>query len=108
MIQRIVREGELMPRFYGIAWRNYFRREAVCFPVPLNVILAFARQAYLWIRLGHVEVSSDPRSAYEQGRREAQQSGRRYNDRQFTGAGVVHLLFCGCFLIAGLVIGAAL
>ena len=32
----------------------------------------------------------------------------RHDDKQFTGAGVVHVLFLGCCFAAGLALGSAL
>lgn len=32
---------------------------------------------------------------------------RRHDDRQFTGAGVVHALFCACCFVTGLLVGGA-
>ena len=49
---RRIREGEMMPRFYGCAYYDYMRRYQICFPIPLNILV----QAWMvfydhWIRM---------------------------------------------------------
>ena len=42
-----IHEGETYPRWYGLAWIDFVRCEAVCYPIPLNVL---ARALYLaWV-----------------------------------------------------------
>ena len=47
---RVVRQGELLPPWYGVAWVDYARDVAVCMPVPLNAVAGAVRAAYLWVR----------------------------------------------------------
>jgi hypothetical protein len=48
-VRRIVREGEIFPRGYGIAWHRWDLGDAVCYPVPLNWVIAVALR--VWWRL---------------------------------------------------------
>lgn len=43
-----VPEGERFPRGYGVAWRTLVRPGCTAAPVPLNLIVRFARS--LWLR----------------------------------------------------------
>lgn len=39
--------GQKYPRWYGLAWIDFERNAAVCYPIPLNII---ARTVYLaWL-----------------------------------------------------------
>jgi hypothetical protein len=42
-LKQIVKEGEELPRFYGIAYFDYMRRQGVAYPVPLNLVVNTAR-----------------------------------------------------------------
>jgi hypothetical protein len=37
---------EMLPRFYGYAWREYNRMEYIALPIPINIIYKHARN--LW------------------------------------------------------------
>ena len=50
MMQRFVKENESFPRFYGLAYRDYLRGHAVCYPIPINLIVRF-----LWGALLHLK-----------------------------------------------------
>ena len=50
MIAKVISEGELIPKGYGIAWPLFYSREFVCYPFPLNHIIAGIRTFYLKIR----------------------------------------------------------
>ena len=52
MIARTVREGNIMPRGYGVAWFSPVSPHAICYPVPLNVILGLLRRTYIYLREG--------------------------------------------------------
>lgn len=38
------------PRFYGLAWRDYLRVQAVCMPIPLNIAARIVYLIYQWAR----------------------------------------------------------
>ena len=53
-IKREIREGDLIPAWYGIAWTEY--REGIlfasCLPIPFNLVIGWARRLYLWAKHG--------------------------------------------------------
>jgi hypothetical protein len=40
---------------------------AICYPIPLNVVVATVRGVWMWLRYGYAAVMNDPREAYVQG-----------------------------------------
>lgn len=63
MIKRI-KEGQLIPRGYGIAWHDFMSGQYSCLPIGINVVAAFARNMYLWLRYGHLQtIACDSRDA---------------------------------------------
>jgi hypothetical protein len=63
--------GEMLPPWYGYAWENYTARVRVCYPIPLNVLLATFRGLHTWFKYGFLGVPYDPRDAYRQGYEQA-------------------------------------
>lgn len=61
--------GEELPRGYGMAWRRWASPHAVVLPVPLNVIAAALRSAWVWLKC--------PRGLYDT-RSAAFDAGRKY------------------------------
>jgi len=49
VIRKIRKETEDLPRFYGIAWRRPLDFDAVCYPVPLNLIFRFFRAFWYFV-----------------------------------------------------------
>ena len=56
-IRVIVTEGSQIPRGYGMAWAQDFSRSWVCYPIPLNWIMA-------WLRRGYGFLGHGPRDLY--------------------------------------------
>lgn len=48
----VVPEGEELPRWYGIAWRDWSRHATVAYPVPLHWLAGLARRLWYAIRAG--------------------------------------------------------
>lgn len=46
---REVREGELGPRGFGVAWRNYHKPTTIVWVVPLNRVARWIHRAYWWL-----------------------------------------------------------
>jgi hypothetical protein len=67
MLKR-VNPGSLVPRFYGVAWRDYPSDQYVCLPVPVHVVAAAGRAMWHGLRHAHVAVMGSPRAAFAQGR----------------------------------------
>ncbi len=61
----------MLPPWYGAAWRRMDRRTIVCYPIPLNVVFAWARGFAIWVRHGGRSVPANARDAYAQGLRDA-------------------------------------
>jgi hypothetical protein len=45
-LRQTVEQGELIPRFYGLAYWDFCRDLAYFYPIPLNVIIRLAREFY--------------------------------------------------------------
>jgi len=74
-VQKAIKNGEMLPPFYGLAWYEYHRNIAICLPVPFNIVVAILRGCWLWIKHGWHGVANNPRDAYAQGYRD----GKRKN-----------------------------
>lgn len=69
MLMKHVSNGELLPRFYGVAWFDWRGDHAVCLPLGLNVLAALGRTVYFSIKHAGKTVMANPRDAYAQGLR---------------------------------------
>lgn len=49
-MRKIIREGEKYPRGYGLAYIRYWLDEAVCYPIPLNVLVALLYRLKWWLK----------------------------------------------------------
>jgi hypothetical protein len=70
-ISRNVYVGEMLPKFYGIAYLDYQRDYAFAYPVPINLIVRFGR--WLWyeiVRYRPMKLDKLLHEAYEKGRSE--------------------------------------
>lgn len=68
MISRVIGEMELIPRRYGVAFRDINGRRVVCYPIPLNWIVGWSREMVAWIRHGPALLSDMERAqAYANG-----------------------------------------
>ena len=47
-IRKLIWQGERYPRGYGMAWLDFERNAAVCYPIPLNVVMRAAYLAWVW------------------------------------------------------------
>jgi len=45
-------EYEAMPRWYGLAYWDFPRAEAICYPIPLNLIVRAIRLFYFRLAIG--------------------------------------------------------
>lgn len=48
-----LKEGECIPRGYGIAYWEYDRNVAIAYPVPFNKIAGVLIQFWVWLRKPH-------------------------------------------------------
>ena len=83
-IPRRIREGFIVPRWYGVAYVDYPRMETVCYPIPLNIIIAKVRNFLVWVKFDcyskfvsiddlRAEVSHAHSEGYKQGLFDANQ-----------------------------------
>lgn len=49
MLKRLVRPCEMAPWGYGLAYREFNMNVAVCYPVPLNLVIRWARNLFFWL-----------------------------------------------------------
>ena len=67
MLVKRIREGEMIPSWYGVAWDDWMRREAVCLPFGVNIVAQFARAVYFEVKHGNRAMRNNVRAAYDQG-----------------------------------------
>ena len=46
------KQGEMIPKGYGVAWRNYTTATTTLIPIPLNFLLAWIREVYFRLITG--------------------------------------------------------
>lgn len=51
-IRKTISEGQIIPRFYGKAFFNYMTYEAICYPIPMNFIVGWARTLLCILKMG--------------------------------------------------------
>ena len=73
-IAKEVREGEMLPAWYGLARRRWDSNTAICYPIPLNVLYAWGYALLVWLKHGGRWVPVNPREAYAQGLRDAKRA----------------------------------
>lgn len=67
-LRQYVQEGCELPKFYGIAYWEYWRNYAVAYPVPVNLVVCFGRWAWHeLIKLRPTELDKMLRKAYDTG-----------------------------------------
>lgn len=76
-IEKEVRQGEIIPGWYGVAWVRWEDDAAICYPMPLNLLVAAVRAIAIWMRHGYRAVPYNTREAYAQGLRD----GKRSNEK---------------------------
>ena len=70
-LRKTVEEGEWRPAWYGVAYFDYATNYAVCYPIPLNIVVRVYRivQYFLLWLLGTAPWLKDPwKRTYERGR----------------------------------------
>ena len=76
-LSKFCNEGEILPTGYGVAWHDWQCNRAVCYPIPLNVVVGIARAFYFWLRYDYRKSPIFGAEAYYQG----------YRDREFALTG---------------------
>lgn len=75
-MKKVIKEGELIPAWYGVTWVDWASRRVVCYPMPLNRVLAFLNDIRLWLKYANKAVSSNCRLAYSDGFRDGEHATR--------------------------------
>jgi len=86
-IMKEVREGEIITAWYGVAWNEWQSKIAICYPMPLNMLVAAVRVIVIWMRAGYRAVPVNPRDAYLQGRRDERREIYLYRPGQCVDPG---------------------
>ncbi len=50
-----IREGDLIPRFYGVAYQDFIHSTIVCYPYPFNIVVQYWRKRWMALRYYHKE-----------------------------------------------------
>jgi len=66
MLKKKVFFGQEMPKFYGIAYYNHAACYAICYPIPINILVRFWREK-IWLRIKYGFFKSGFDKAYRQG-----------------------------------------
>lgn len=66
-----LREGELIPKGYGLAYIDFSTMFSIYYPIPLNLIVRLFRGFYFWVMKGCWKCK------YERKLKEIYQNGRR-------------------------------
>jgi hypothetical protein len=66
----------MMPAWYGLAWKEWHSNQSICLPIGMNTIAAVVRNLYYTIRFAGYRVSENPRDAHAQGRRDGRAESR--------------------------------
>jgi hypothetical protein len=67
-----VKEGEIIPDGYGIAWHRYEANSTVCMPIGLHAFVGSLRHLYMTVRFWHLGPTVTERMV-----RDARFQGRR-------------------------------
>lgn len=52
-LRLVIGEGRIIPYTHGIAYWKYETAEAVCYPIPFNLIIGWSRTTWIWMRQKH-------------------------------------------------------
>lgn len=55
-LRQEIRELEVVPKGFGMAYRSYDRRMVVCYPIPLNLLIRWSRDWYFRCALPRNEI----------------------------------------------------
>ena len=78
-LKKELREGEMLPKYYGIAYRRIDELTAICYPIPLNVVVGYLNKFWLWLRMG----GNAWKNGYFKGKEEGLNEGRKYAFNQY-------------------------
>lgn len=74
-LQRFVREGNNLPTGYGVAYRSLNYYGAICYPVPLNLLIRHVRSLWLWMKFPPIGwIDQIEQGAYNHGYQEGRKA----------------------------------
>ena len=73
-----IREAELIPRGYGVAWKEWDRNLIVCLPLGVNLVARWLRSAWHWTKCSYQPSLID--RMYEVGYHAGQNDQRRRHE----------------------------
>lgn len=74
-----IEEGQMIPKFYGVAYRDYDTLYAICYPIPLNIFMGLWNKILIWFKHGHKLYEN----GYTKGHSEGKRLGREYAFNQY-------------------------
>ena len=75
---RRIGEGEILPKGWGIAWREWNGFGAMIMPIPINIVVAHIRKIYYWFVSGNWY-----KTGYDNGYDKGYSKGRKYAFEQY-------------------------
>ena len=72
-----INEGEQMPKWYGVAYRDFAMYQAVCYPIPLNIIVATWNKVLWWL--------TQPSTLYNNDVTDSRSLHKTYSDGYLSG-----------------------
>lgn len=72
-ILKRIPHGEILPKGYGIAYRENFDMLSICLPVPLNILAGLMHNAWIFLKYGWRDMPLDPRAAFHAGYQKGKQ-----------------------------------
>jgi hypothetical protein len=49
-MKKIMKQGDKIPLFYGIAYMDYEKKELVCYPLIINLVAVLIRDTWYWLK----------------------------------------------------------
>lgn len=72
--EKVIRNGDVIPRFYGIAYRSFIDDKAICYPVPLNWLVRWGMEIARRLKVpGTTKFERAVVAAYQKGFKEGKQ-----------------------------------
>ena len=66
MLSKRISLGVIIPKFYGVSYRDYPTEETICHPFPFNLLISWLRPKWLMIRYGRVKWETAVELKYQQ------------------------------------------
>lgn len=66
MLSKRILLGDLIPKFYGVSYRDYAAEYTICHPFPFNYLIGWLRPKWLMIRYGRVKWETVIELKYQQ------------------------------------------